>query len=127
MTGDPILQQPGILFPEEATEEQQQELAMQIEHAKSVLIQTGGAGIAANQCAAIAKPYRFTIVGVFHSIAEHANGVARRYPNAHFPEAMIMVNPVITSISQETQAFNHACLSVPCANRCSVITGVSSI
>lgn len=120
--GDPILQKPGILFPEYATQEQQQELAEQIALAKSVLIQTGGAGIAANQCAAIARPYRFTIVGVFHDIPEHASGVERRYPGTRFPQAMIMVNPVISAVSKETQHFNHACLSVPCANRCAVVS-----
>ncbi|WP_207385322.1 peptide deformylase, partial [Legionella birminghamensis] len=31
-----------------------------------------------------------------------------------------MVNPVITEVSQETQNFNHGCLSVPCPNRCAV-------
>jgi peptide deformylase len=122
VTGDPILQKPGLLFPETATLEQRQKLAKQIEHAKSVLIQTGGAGIAANQCAAIAKPYRFTIVGVFHDIPEHVTGVERRYPGTKFPQAMIMVNPVITAVSKETQNFNHACLSVPCANRCTVVS-----
>lgn len=122
VTGDPVLQKPGILFPENATVAQRQELADQIEHAKSLLIQTGGAGIAANQCAAIDKPYRFTIVGVFHNIAEHALGVQRRYPGTQFPEAMIMVNPVITTRSKATQNFNHACLSVPCANRCAVVS-----
>lgn len=120
VTGDPILQKPGILFPEQATLEQQQELSKQIEHAKSVLIQTGGAGIAANQCAAIEKPYQFTILGVFHDIHAHAIAVEERYPGTKFPQAIIMVNPVITSISEETQKFNHACLSVPCSNRCTV-------
>lgn len=124
VTGDPILQKPGTPFPEHPSSEQQEELAKQIEHAKSVLIQTGGAGIAANQCAAIQNPYRFTIVGVFHDIIEHATGVAKRYPGTKFPQAMIMVNPIITNVSKETQKFNHACLSVPCANRCTVISPI---
>lgn len=122
VSGDPILQKPGILFPEQPTVEQQKELMMQIEHARAVLIQTGGAGIAANQCAEIKNPYRFTIVGVFHENPEHAIGVAKRYPGTPFPQAMIMVNPLVTGISQETQPFNHACLSVPCANRCTVVS-----
>ncbi|MFA5959691.1 MAG: peptide deformylase [Tatlockia sp.] len=124
VTGDPILQKPGIYFPEHAISEQQEELTKQIEHAKSVLIQTGGAGIAANQCAAIQNPYRFTIVGVFHDILEHATGVTKRYPGTKFPQAMVMVNPIITAVSKETQKFNHACLSVPCANRCTVISPI---
>lgn len=120
--GDPILQQPGILFPQEPTIDETRELAAQIEHAKSVLIQTGGAGIAANQCAAIKKPYRFTIVGVFYDTPEHVMGVEKRYPGTKFPPAMIMLNPVITTMSKETQSFNHACLSVPCGNRCAVMS-----
>lgn len=78
--GDSILQQPAVLFPKEATLTEKEELAKQIDQAKSVLIHTGDAGIAANQCTAITKPYRFTIVGVFYKLAEHVQGVARRYP-----------------------------------------------
>lgn len=118
--GDPVLHRPGIQFPQTPTPAQQQELERQIEHAKSVLIKTSGAGIAANQCAGIEHPYRFTIVGVFNDIPEHAMGVDRRYPNTKFPQAKIMVNPIITAASAETRCFNHGCLSVPCANRCTV-------
>lgn len=124
VTGDPVLQKPGVLFPEDPTPEQQQELATQIELAKSVLIQTNGAGIAANQCAGIENPYRFTIVGVFYEIPNHVTGVERRYPGTKFPQAKIMLNPVITAVSKETQQFNHACLSVPCANRCAVLSPI---
>ncbi|RUQ85151.1 peptide deformylase [Legionella septentrionalis] len=122
VTGDPILQRPGMLFPFEPTLSERQKLEAQIELAKSVLIQTGGAGIAANQCAGIANPYCFTIVGVFWDIPEHVKGVERRYPGTKFPQAMVMVNPVITAVSKETQNFNHACLSVPCGNRCAVVS-----
>lgn len=122
ITGDPILQKPGVTFPVGASAKHQEELSRQIELAKSVLIQTGGAGIAANQCAGIEKPYNFTIVGVFHNILEHVTGVQKRYPSIQFPQAIIMVNPVITAMSQEMQQFNHACLSVPCANRCTVLS-----
>lgn len=122
VAGDPILQRPGILFPEAPTPKQLQELAAQIERAKSVLIQTSGAGIAANQCAAIKNPYRFTIVGVFYEIQQHIEGVEKRYPGTKFPQAKIILNPVITAVSKETQKFDHACLSVPCANRCAVLS-----
>lgn len=118
--GDPVLHEAGIPFPSNPTPEEQQELKRQIEHAKSVLIETSGAGIAANQCASIEYPYRFTIVGVFYDSPEHVSGVDRRYPNTKFPSARIMVNPIITAVSTETQQFNHACLSVPCGNRCAV-------
>lgn len=118
--GDPVLHKPGKLFPNNPTIAQFQELEKQIEHAKTVLIQTGGAGIAANQCAWIEDPYCFTIVGVFYEIPEHVTGVNKRYPNTSFPAARIILNPEITYLSKETQHFNHACLSVPCSNRCEV-------
>jgi peptide deformylase len=120
--GDPVLHQPGTSFPAHPSLTQQQELAQQIEHAKTILIHTGGAGIAANQCAEIKHPYRFTIIGVFYELPEHAIRVAQRYPNTKFPQAKIMVNPLITNMSQEKQPFNHGCLSVPCANRCTVLS-----
>lgn len=122
VTGDPILQRPAVFFPENPTPQQRQELAAQIETAKSVLIQTSGAGIAANQCAAIANPYCFTIVGVFYETPQHSSGVEKRYPSTQFPQAKIMLNPKLTAVSKETQQFNHACLSVPCANRCAVLS-----
>jgi peptide deformylase len=118
--GDPVLHEPGIVFPQDPSETQRLELAKQIEHAKSVLIQTGGAGIAANQCAGIDAPYRFTIVGVFYDIPDHVSGLEKRYPGTRFPPARIMVNPTILNNSEATQSFNHACLSVPCGNKCEV-------
>lgn len=124
VAGDPVLQQPGALYPDNPTLEEQLELSAQIELAKSVLIQTSGAGIAANQCAGIKNPYRFTIVGVFYESVSHVEGVEKRYPGTKFPQAKIMLNPVITSVSKDMQQFNHACLSVPCGNRCAVLSPV---
>jgi len=118
--GDPVLHKPGILFPINPSQEECIELDRQIQHAKSVLIQTSGAGIAANQCAKIANPYQFTIVGVFYDSSAHIEGVAKRYPGTKFPEARIMLNPIIINTSSESQNFNHGCLSVPCSNRCEV-------
>lgn len=118
--GDPILHTAGIAFPKKPTLEESIELSNQIEHVKSLLIQTSGAGIAANQCARISNPYQLTIVGVFYDVHRHVSGVSKRYPGILFPEARIMVNPSIITYSKETQNFNHACLSVPCANRCEV-------
>ena len=118
--GDLVLHEPGIVFPQDPSEAQRLDLEKQIEHAKAVLIQTGGAGIAANQCAGISSPYRFTIVGVFYDIPDHVAGLEKRYPGTRFPEARIMVNPTIINYSAATQSFNHACLSVPCGNRCEV-------
>lgn len=119
--GDPVLHQAGIPFPEAPTAEEQSELRRQIELAKSILIATGGAGIAANQCAAIDKPYAFTIVGVFHDNKEHMDRLNKRYPGTAFPEAVMMINPkILPTDSQETIQFNHACLSVPSYNKCCV-------
>lgn len=120
LIGDPILHQPGIVFPAQFTESEYQELLRQIQIAKTLLIKTGGGGIAANQCAQIQQPYQFAIVGVFYESEEHVAGVQKRYPTVLFPEALIMVNPVVLERSQTTQAFNHGCLSVPCPNRCTV-------
>lgn len=117
---DPILHQPGIIFPIVPSDKEREALATQIEIAKRVLIQTGGAGIAANQCLDIAHPYAFAIVGIFKRDEEHVRRVRARYPNTHFPEAMVMVNPKILAQSDDMQRFKHACLSVPSVNRCEV-------
>lgn len=118
--GDPVLHQPGILFPQECTERDLVELHRQIAIAKKRLIQTGGGGIAANQCAEIEKPYQLTIVGVFYEEEAHLSGVRQRYPAVNFPQAMIMVNPKVLHVSPATQTFYHGCLSVPCSNRCEI-------
>ncbi|KTD43665.1 peptide deformylase [Legionella quateirensis] len=118
--GDPVLHQPGLRFPLDASPEDHLELNRQINIAKSILIKTGGGGIAANQCVEIQRPYQFAIVGVFHESEEHVAGVTRRYPSAVFPQAMIMVNPIILEQSSRMQKFDHGCLSVPCPNRCAI-------
>lgn len=115
--GDPILHKPGIPFPSSYTPLDLEALHQQIEIAKNRLIQTGGGGIAANQCAAIDKPYQFTIVGVFKDSEEHVKGVNRRYPDNSFPPAMVMLNPEIIAVSDSQQRFYHGCLSVPSSNR----------
>ena len=120
--GDPVLHQPGIIFPLNPSKEEFLELQRQINLARDVLIETKGAGIAANQYAQIAFPYCFMIVGVFYEIPAHIEGVAQRYPNSPFPQAQIMVNPALKFSSETMQSFNHACLSVPCANRCEVLS-----
>ena len=118
--GDSVLHQSGTNFPEKYTAKELVELQRQINIAKDILVETFGAGIAANQCATIQNPYRFAIVGVFYEIPKHIEGVNRRYPNVIFPEARIMVNPVILSSSKKMQNFKHACLSVPSPNRCTI-------
>ena len=111
--GDPILHSPGIPFPTQPTQNELAELKRQLEIAKGILIKTGGAGIAANQCLSIDNPYQFTIVGVFYDNEEHMNLVNKRYPGVTFPNATIMINPRVNSVSNDTQHFKHGCLSVP--------------
>lgn len=111
--GDAVLHKAGQCFPEQPTPEEHAELQRQNEIATALLIDSGGAGIAANQCAAIAKPYQLIIVGVYHQHPTHSPMVEKRYPGVDFPEALVMVNPKIVASSQETTAFYHACLSVP--------------
>ncbi len=111
--GDPILQKPGRLFPEKPSAEEKRELERQKEIATQLLISSGGAGIAANQCAAIAEPYQLIIVGVYHNNAIHAAGVEKRYPGVSFPEARLMINPKLVHSSTEGLRFYHGCLSVP--------------
>lgn len=72
---------------------------------------TGGVGIAANQCKAIATPPQMIIVGVNNSDA--LAKAQKRYPNEDIPEPVIMVNPKIVDLSAETyypQA--ESCLSM---------------
>lgn len=111
--GDEILAQPGKLFPLKPTEEEKQALLSQVKVARQLLIRTGGAGIAANQCAAIETPYRFTIVGVYWEDTTHAENVSKRYPDVNFPKATLMINPEIIESSQDEMVFRHGCLSVP--------------
>ncbi len=111
--GDPVLQSPGKIFPEDPDEEQIQELQQQIEIAKKALIKTGGGGIAANQCAGIEVPYQFTIVGVYNDNKEHADRVKKRYPGVKFPDAEVIINPVVKESSFEKSTFCHGCLSIP--------------
>ena len=111
--GDEVLAAAGSLFPLEPTPAEIEKLKLQIEIARDLLIATGGAGIAANQCAGIEDPYRFAIVSVYWGNAAHKANVSRRYPGAKFPEAILMVNPEVISASVEVQTFRHGCLSVP--------------
>lgn len=120
IVGDSVLHQPGIPFPKHPNSHELLELNKQIDVAKDTLIRTGGAGIAANQCAQIDTPYCFAIVGVFYEIPTHIEAVTGRYPNSNFPQAQIIVNPRVINSSEKMQSFNHACLSIPCANRCEV-------
>ena len=120
--GDPILHQAGILFPVLPTIDELTELERQIAIAREVLITAGGLGIAANQCADIAKPYRFIIVGVYHEIKTHVARTKQRYPDLIFPQARLILNPQVINESETMQVFRHACLSIPSGLRAEIIT-----
>jgi len=112
--GDPVLHRAGIVFSENATQAEWNELYRQIEVAKEILITTGGGGIAANQCVEVGDaPYQFAIVGVFNDNPLHVANLAKRYPNVKFPDAIIMLNPKVISCSKQKVNFSHGCLSVP--------------
>lgn len=120
--GDPVLHRPGKPFPQNPTAAELDELRRQIAIARKVLIATGGGGIAANQCREIEDPYQFSIVGVFNDDSEHVRNVKRRYPDATFPDAVIMINPKVIKNSPEETLFYHGCLSVSGAVRAGIKT-----
>lgn len=120
--GDPVLHSPGMTVPAAPTPQDMAELEQQIALARQLLIQTGGLGIAANQCADIAKPYRFAIVGVYHEVAEHVAHTKARYPDLIFPQARLMLNPEVIAASEEMQPFRHGCLSIPGGLRAEILT-----
>lgn len=112
--GDPVLHHAGVVFPENATQAEWNELYRQIDVAKEIVIATGGGGIAANQCVEAGDtPYQLAIVGVFNNNPLYVANLAKRYPNVKFPNAMIMINPKIISCSEQKVNFSHGCLSVP--------------
>lgn len=78
------------------------------------LIETGGVGIAANQCAQIENPPQMIIVGIPEANQEIIEKVQMRYPNQPVPRAKLMINPNITSFSEHTYfpESGEGCLSV---------------
>lgn len=120
--GDPVLHRPGADFPISPTQADVTELEHQIAIARQLLINTGGLGIAANQCADIINPYRFAIVGVYHEVAEHVAQTRQRYPDLLFPQARLILNPQVVACSEEMQPFRHGCLSIPGGLRAEILT-----
>ena len=113
IAGDKILQKAALPFPKQPVAAQAKELLRQEALARELLIDSGGAGIAANQCAEIEQPYQLIIVGIYQQNATHKVRSAKRYPGVDFPEAVVMVNPRILQQSSELISFYHGCLSVP--------------
>lgn len=87
-------------------------LKAQLEILKKNLYQTGGVGIAANQCSEISIPYKIILSGVDYENEEHVTKALTRYPTALFPRMKVMVNPVILSLDDECSEFSEGCLSV---------------
>ncbi len=117
--GDPVLAKAGKVV-NEFTQESKNELRKQIEIAKKTLTATGGVGIAANQCADIAEPLRFALVGIDYTNPEHATKALERYPNANFLQMIVCINPIVVSASEEEVPFLEGCLSFRGAVRASV-------
>lgn len=111
VVGDPVLHEKGRDFPLKPTPEELEELKSQVAQAKAILIETGGGGIAANQCN-FPNPYNFTLVGVYNDDPIHVANVEARY-DVKFPDAKLMINPRIVSQAETTEPFPHACLSMP--------------
>jgi peptide deformylase len=98
--GDPVLRERAReLSPEEIASAEIQELIDDLIETKRA---THGAGIAANQ---VGEPVRVAIVEV-----EEGNP---RYPYKPPVPLIVMVNPTIEPLGDETIEINEGCLSVP--------------
>lgn len=93
------------------------ELTKQLELLKIALTNTGGVGIAANQCSEIIDPLKIILVGVDYKNPEHVVKALTRYPTTLFPQMIICINPVVIKMSDEFDDFAEGCLSVQGAFR----------
>lgn len=87
-------------------------LRVQLEILKKNLYQTGGVGIAANQCREIERPYKVILAGVNYDHPEHLVKALTRYQTVLFPRMRVLVNPVILKLDCELTEFSEGCLSV---------------
>ena len=110
--GDSILHRVATPFPSAPSATELDALQQQITIAKKLIIKTGGAGIAANQCAEINNPYQMIIVGVVEDSLVHLKNVTSRYPEITLSRACTIINPKIIHQSKETTTFSHGCLSL---------------
>jgi peptide deformylase len=87
-----------------------------IEQAKDTMLaclaETGGVGIACNQCVEIEAPYQMTVIGVLDD--EIRAQAQLRYPNEDIPSSLWMLNPKIIERSSEIYypESGEGCLSV---------------
>ena len=105
--GDPVLHQEAqtiVDFTDKKILEQLQILT-------ATLTATGGAGIAANQCALIDKPLKIILTGVDYLNPEHVVKAITRYPRTLFPQMRVYLNPEIVMMSKQTEVFSEGCLS----------------
>ncbi|WP_163833075.1 peptide deformylase [Spartinivicinus ruber] len=104
--GDPILHQ----TPQPADLSSLPILANTIAIMKESL--NGGVGVACNQCSAIAEPVQIMIVGTDDE--QLRQQAMERYPGETIPYITVMINPKITTVSQETYfpTSGEGCLSV---------------
>jgi peptide deformylase len=79
---------------------------------QNLLTHYGGVGIAANQCLAIEEPYAVMVVGV--NDVRLQEKIKLRYPNEVIPASIVLCNPVIKKLSDDTYYPTHGegCLSV---------------
>ena len=76
------------------------------------LHETGGVGIAANQCAEIENPKQIVVVGTSDPVAREK--AAQRYPNQEIPTETVMINPHIIANGGDAYfpELGEGCLSV---------------
>ncbi len=106
--GDPILHK----SPKRVDWSLQLDLGSTIAIMQKNLHETGGIGIAANQCEEIADPLQIIIVGTDDEEARMRCKV--RYPEIEIPQETVMINPKILTLSGEPYypKSGEGCLSV---------------
>lgn len=107
--GDDVLHAPARSVVDFSTDPDS-DLQTQIRLMKNALLETGGVGIAANQCADIANPLNIFLAGIDYNNPKHVLMASTRYPNALFLPLKICINPTNIQTSKETAPFPEGCL-----------------
>jgi len=118
--GDSVLHRKALPV-EDFSERGQGKINDQADILKSVLIKTGGVGIAANQCLAVEEPWQIILAGVDYTNPEHVVKALTRYPTTLFPSMQIYINPSIIKLSDDCESFAEGCLSVKGGLRAQVL------
>lgn len=90
----------------------QENINAQLAVMRRILGETGGGGIAANQCVELLAPLNIVLVGVDYDNPEHVAKVVSRYPTVLFPPIKTYINLVLIGSSDELEVFPEGCLSV---------------